>query len=300
MSKVQSSVRKYVAEFGENIFACDGGIIFCKVCEIKVNSVKRFTVTQHLKTDKHIRAVHRRNENKSKFQQLLPNIPDKSMFAKDLCNTLLLANIPLEKLGNRHVRLFLEKYTGKDIPSVSLLRKTYVDECYEDTMNKIRNDVMGKKIWVSIDETSDATGRYIANVVIGTLEVDKPGKIFLLSCNVLEKANHSTISKLFDKAMFSLWPSGIQHDNVLLFVTDAAPYMVKSANAIKSFYSKMIHITCLAHGLHRTSEKIRSLFPKVDELIANMKKVFLKAPSRVELFKKEASDVPLPPLPIIT
>jgi hypothetical protein len=31
-----------------------------------------------------------------------------------------------------------------------------------------------------------------------------------------------------------------------------------------------------------------------------MKKVFLKAPSRVELFKKEAPDVPLPPSPIIT
>ncbi|KAL4107246.1 hypothetical protein QTP88_017630 [Uroleucon formosanum] len=277
MSKVQSSVRKYVAEFGENIFACDGGILFCKVCEINVNSVKRFTVTQHLKTDKHIRAVHRKNENKSKFQQLLPN---KSMFAKDLCNTLLLANILLEKWGNRHVRLFLENYTGKDIPSVSLLRKTYIDECYENTMNKIRNEVMGKKIWMSIDETSDATGRYIANVVMGTLEVDKPGKIFLLSCNILEKANHSTISKLFDKAMFSLWPS--------------------AANAIKPFYSKMIHITCLAHGLHRTSEKIRSLFPKVDELIANMKKVFLKATSRVELFKKKSPDVPLPPSPIIT
>ncbi|KAF0704481.1 CGG triplet repeat-binding protein 1-like, partial [Aphis craccivora] len=106
MSKVQSSVCKYVAEFGENIFASDGGIIFCKVCEIKVNSAKRFTVTQHLKTDKHIRA------------QLLPNIPEKSMFAKNLFdNTLLLANIPLEKLENKHVRLFLEKYTSRDIPS---------------------------------------------------------------------------------------------------------------------------------------------------------------------------------------
>ncbi|KAL4103964.1 hypothetical protein QTP88_019279 [Uroleucon formosanum] len=190
------------------------------------------------------------------------------MFAKDLCNTFLLANTPLEKLENKHVRLFLEKYTSKDIPSVSLLRKTYVNECYEDTMNNIQNQVKGKKIWVSIDETTDATGRYIANVAIGTLEIDKPGKIFLLSCDVLEK--------------------------------DAAPYMVKAANAIKAFYSKMIHLTCIAHGLHRTSEKIRSLFPKVDELIANMKKVFLKAPARVELFKKEAPDVPLPPSPIIT
>lgn len=99
MSKVQSSVRKYVAEFEENIFACDGGILFCKVCESKVNSVKRFTVTQHLKRDKHIRAAHRKNENKSKFQQLLPNIPDKFMFAKDLCNTLLLAKYPFGKIG---------------------------------------------------------------------------------------------------------------------------------------------------------------------------------------------------------
>jgi len=55
---------------------------------------------------------------------------------------------------------------------VLLLRKTYVDDCYEETMNEIRNQVMGKTIWVFIDETTDATGRYVANVVIGTLEID--------------------------------------------------------------------------------------------------------------------------------
>jgi len=35
-----------------------------------------------------------------------------------------------------------------------------------------------KKIWVSINETSDAEGRFIANVIIGTLTVDEQGKIF--------------------------------------------------------------------------------------------------------------------------
>lgn len=58
------------------------------------------------------------------------------MFAKDLCNTLLLINIPLEKLENKHVRLFPEKYTSKYTPLVSLLRKTYLNEYYEDTINK--------------------------------------------------------------------------------------------------------------------------------------------------------------------
>ena len=74
-------------------------------------------------------------------------------------------------------------------------------------------------------------------------------------------------------SLFSLWPKGIQHDDVILFVSDAAPYnMVKAAKSIQAFHSNMIHVTCLAHGLHRVCEKIRTEFPKVDELISNMKK----------------------------
>jgi hypothetical protein len=42
ISKVQLSICKYVAEFRENIFAFVGGMIFGKICGIKVNSVKRF------------------------------------------------------------------------------------------------------------------------------------------------------------------------------------------------------------------------------------------------------------------
>ena len=63
-----------------------------------------------------------------------------------------------------------------------------------------------KKIWVSVDETTDVTGRFVANVVIGTLEIDRAGEIFLLHSEELEKTNHSTIFKLFDKAMGILWP----------------------------------------------------------------------------------------------
>lgn len=65
-------------------------------------------------------------------------------------------------------------------------------------------------------------------------------------------------------------------------------YMVKAGKAIKVFYSKMEHVTCLAHGLHRVAEEIRKHFPKVDQLISNCKKIFLKAPSRVQIFKEIA------------
>jgi len=35
---------------------------------------------------------------------------------------------------------------------------------------------------------------------------------------------------------------------------------------IKALYSKMEHVICLAHGLHRVVEEVRKHFPKVDAL----------------------------------
>jgi len=98
----------------------------------------------------------------------------------------------------------------------------------------------------------------------------------LLTSEQLERAKFSTISKLFDKSMNLLWPNGVLHDNVLLFLIDAAPYMVKATNSLKALYSKMVHVTCLEHALYCVAEKIRGSFKNVDELISNAKKVFLK------------------------
>ena len=92
--------------------------------------------------------------------------------------------------------------------------------------------------------------------------------------------------------MLFLWPNGILRENIMLFLTDAEPYMVKAASGLKYFYPKMIHITCVA-------EEIRQFYPKVDLLISNVKKDFLKSPFRFQLFKDVAPQLSLPPRPII-
>lgn len=69
---------------------------------------------------------------------------------------------------------------------------------------------------------------------------------------------------------------------------------------VKVFYPNIIHVTCVAHMLHRVAEKVRDIHPKVNKLINNVKKTFLKAPSRVQIYKEVLPDVPLPPEPIIT
>lgn len=308
MPKIKPSkpchLRKIVSEFGENVFSTDGIILFCKLCETKVSADKRFTVIQHIGRDKHKRAAELAKKKREGSQLLLAEsssvVLSKKPFYKELCEAFVSANIPLEKLNNPRFCQFLEKYTCHVIPDESTLRKNYIDDCFRETIEKIREIVKGKKILVSIDETNDADGRHVCNVLIGTLDPDMPGKIFLLNVDELEKVNHSSICQLFEKSLNILWPNGIRHNDVLLFLSDAAPYMVKAGKSIKGFYPKLVHVTCLAHALHRLAEEIRANYPDVDKLVSNIKKMFLKAPYRIQCFKSQAPNLALPPKPVIT
>jgi hypothetical protein len=91
---------------------------------------------------------------------------------------------------------FLEQHTGNSIPDESTLRKNYIPQCYDDDIRRIRESIRGKKIFVSIEETSDVEGRYIANVIIGTMVIGRPGKILLLTTESLDSINHSTIDHM--------------------------------------------------------------------------------------------------------
>nr|CAH7755190.1 unnamed protein product [Callosobruchus chinensis] len=85
-------------------------------------------------------------------------------------------------------------------------------------------------------------------------------------------------------------------EKICVFVSDAAPYMVKAGQALKVFYPKLLHITCLAHGLHRVAEEIRKEFGIVNKLISSTK----KSPSRVQAYKERLPNLALPPEPILT
>jgi hypothetical protein len=46
---------------------------------------------------------------------------------------------------------------------------------------------------------------------------------------------------------------GVKWENILLFVTDFVPYMVKAARGLQVLYPRMVHLTCLVHPLHRVA-----------------------------------------------
>ena len=137
---------------------------------------------------------------------------DKSDFHKNFCEALVSANILFSALNNATLKSFLELHFGRPIPDEWTLRKNHLSQCYDDTISKIGGQVHGKKIFLSTDEMTDLEHHYVANVVIGILDIDGPGEVFLLTSEVLETINHSTICRLFEKCMFLLWPEGIRYD----------------------------------------------------------------------------------------
>lgn len=51
-------------------------------------------------------------------------------------------------------------------------------------MCQIRNEVGDSYIWISVDETTDINGRFIANLIIGVLQLEKPTCSYLDYCHV--------------------------------------------------------------------------------------------------------------------
>jgi len=97
-----------------------------------------------------------------------------------------------------------------------------------------------------------------------------------------------------------LWTDGIRYEKVLVFVTNGAAYMRKAVKNLLTTYPNMIHVTCVIHELHRVTEEIRAYYPDIDTLISSVKKIFLKATSRIEFFKKIVPDLTLPLQPVLT
>lgn len=289
-------------KYSAGIFEHDGSVVLCTCCSKGFPDARKFTLDQHLKTALHKQNEERQRNSKNKVQQLTPSLMggrSTDPFPMDLCHALMSADIPLHKLSNPVFKEFLEKYVSKKIPDESTLRKTYVPINYEKTLHTIREAIGQSNIWLSIDESTDTQGRYVAHVVVGKLEATGSSKSYLLSCEQLEKTDATSIGQLFISALQLLWNGELHHGRVLLFVTDAAPYMAKAAGSLQVLFPKMTHVTCVAHGLHRVAEQIRATFPDVDQLISSVKKIFVKAPSRVQAFK-EAANIELPPAPVLT
>ena len=83
-----------------------------------------------------------------------------------------------------------------------------------------------------------------------------------------------------------------------LLLSDAAKYMLKAGDTLKTMYQRLIHVTCTAHLLHNSAEHKRAHFKATDNLILSIKAATTKDKDRRSLFT--AAGLSAPPQPILT
>lgn len=210
MPKVKETLNKFfkrVLVDHPNTFRCDDSVLFCLMCNENVNAKQSSQITQHLKTSKHVTSVQRKTGSK-KTQTLLTTLKSPaqnqsaSAFAMDLTNAFLKSNIALHKITNPSLVNFIEKYTKFTAPSQTTLRRNCVPALYDECIDRMKKIAAGKYIWVSIDETTDAEQRCVANFVFGVL--GEPDRAYLFSSKVLEVTNSQTVAAFFDETINDL------------------------------------------------------------------------------------------------
>lgn len=183
-----------------------------------------------------------------------------------------------------------ETYIQKHTPEKNTLRKNYVSSLYDELIQKVRVRIVALLVYIMVDETTDAKGKYAANLIIGALTPGEAGTQYLIASVELERTNAASICS-FTNDIFS--------DRILLFISDAAPYMIRAGKNQKEFYHRMIHVTCLTHGLYRICENVKNCFYDVNKLICWARKIILKTPVRITLYTKKIK-CELPPDIVVT
>jgi hypothetical protein len=229
------------------------GGLWCLVCDKSVNPEMKSQLKQDVETSTPSQELVKQksgtSERRSTQLMLTEMTPTSSSYSRLVTNALVHANIPFNVLNNQHFRRLLMTNSNGFVPAESTVRCNYLPKLYDETMEMIKRKLKGKRIWVSIDETKDVTGRYVACFVVGDLSDEAEKKSFLFNCASHDHVNFSTISTFFDDSINLLWGNEKTCENVLLFLSDGAEYMKKAGKHLKGFYPRLIHVTCLPHAI---------------------------------------------------
>jgi hypothetical protein len=84
-------------------------------------------------------------------------------------------NIFEDLLYNLTLRNFIEKYLHVQckVPDESSVRKNYVQQCYDLTIENIRDEFRNNFVGVSVNETQDRERRFIINIRVGSLSTNE-------------------------------------------------------------------------------------------------------------------------------
>lgn len=166
-------------EIGKGCFRQDGNKIFCKVCKKLLSAHKKDKLESHIKTDLHKSNANRIHQSQIIQYNITPESPAQKEFTDDLVRMLLEADIPIFKLQNVSFKSFLSKYAPAYACPSRTVASERISKIYKEVLSEIQTKFEGKKVWLSIDETTDFCGRHVVNVIGRVMDSNIPSKYLI-------------------------------------------------------------------------------------------------------------------------
>lgn len=172
-------------------------------------------------------------------------------------------------------------------------------------VSKLKENLVGKHISITVDETTDNCGRNVANILFSYENQTK-----LVKTHFLETVTYRTISKI---VIDTIYFYNISYDNIILLITDNASYMIKAFKDILSpLIPTLYHNTCLAHVFNLVGETWVKFekFNLLSQVVSNIKTIFSYSAARKRRWLLHLTSnisnssnpvkVTIPPLPVKT
>ena len=183
-----------------------------------------------------------------------------------------------------------KKYTGERVKSETFFRTTVLNYYYNLEFEKIRERYSKKSIFLIMDETADASGRSILNILVGECSEVPINPPSLLKTTELSKTNSETIVLEIMNTLSMLFKNDTtKYKNLKLLLTDAAPYALKVGRILKEMIPGLMHVTCICHALHNLCESIRDANSVVNDCIVLLKKLLVKNKANKDLYYEKTS-----------
>lgn len=95
---------------------------------------------------------------------------------------------------------------------MSNLRLRYVPQLYQNAIEHMRAKAHNRRIWISIDETTDVEQRRVVNLVFGVLnntgDSSERENCYLFNIAQVDAANANTMATFVNDSLSRLWPQG--------------------------------------------------------------------------------------------
>lgn len=266
--------------------------LWCKLCQCFVSCDKKDHVEAHRKTKKHTHIMTQAIENDGKFKdQTFLTLADDEFTEKIVC-AFASADIPLSKLNNEKLQ-DLFKFLGRKLVPESTARLYLLNNFAKKLNSKLKEYLQNEKIFIIMDE-SEINGTKYFNLLAG--RINAPNVNFVLDVYVLPENTSMDSNLVISILNRNITAYGLNINDLVLIVTDAARYMTKACKDLKTINPNFFHVTCLAHLVHNCAMRIKAFYTAVDHCISSVKAITVKNRRISSLF----SIIGKPPSVIVT